>query len=111
MKLYNKVGDELYILYHYKEGLETGDSLLIWDGEARRGLLSYVIGHEFITVSGILDELIKREIVEKEYNIMEYSSEELSKLLSGVSSLKIAKAKIIMEVKDGEVTFWSGWIP
>ena len=111
MKLYNKVGDELYILYHYKEGLETGDSLLIWDGEARRGLLSYVIGHEFITVSGMLDELIKREIVEKEYNIMEYSSEELSKLLSGVSSLKIAKAKIIMEVKDGEVTFWSGWIP
>jgi len=111
MKLYNKVGDELYIIYHYDEDIETGDTLLIWDEREGRGLLAYVISHEFITLEGTLDELIKNELIEHTFKVFEYGEKFSSQLLGDISNMKIAKAKIRMEIKDDKIDFWSGWIP
>ena len=111
MKLYNKYRDELFILYHYEESLETGDSLLIWDEDAERGLIALITSHELLGSGGVLDELARQVLAEHTFALEEHMDDQLKKLMSDMFNLKIAKAKIRMEIKDGNIGFWSGWIP
>ena len=110
MKLYDKRGDELYILYHYSEELETGDTLLIWDDRYDRGLLAYVVSHEYITTMNVLEELVKLELSEYSGGESEAINQE-GHSLEALSMVKIAKAKIRMEISRGMLTLWTGWIP
>lgn len=98
MMLFDKHGDELYILYKYDEKIETGDTLLVWDEREERGLLAYVIGHEYLASNKILEELV-------------YKSPEYSRKDEALISMRIAKAKIRMEINRNIITFWTGWIP
>ena len=111
MKLYNKYRDDLLILYHYEESLETGDSLLIWDEDVKRGLIVLITSHELLGSGGVLDELARQVLAEHTFELKEYMDDQLKSLINDMFNLKMAKAKIRMEIKDNKIGFWSGWVP
>jgi|Deesub1362B_J571_1020462.scaffolds.fasta_scaffold01142_4 hypothetical protein len=111
MKLFRKIRDEVWIIYHYEEELEVGDNLLIIEKDEDRGLIALVVEQELINLPGILEDVIRTEMFERSYLIEEYIDEDIKSTLSDVSNIKLAKAKIKMEYRNGELYPWTGWTP
>jgi len=114
LQVFNKVGDEIILVYHPKESVEVGENLRIVDKEASRGIVVQVIEQNLVDLPGILEDAVRRESLTK-VTVVERTPSEAEKYVVDVRNMKFARAKIRKELRllEGaeKLEPWSGWTP
>jgi hypothetical protein len=113
MQVYQKVGDEVILLYNpSKEEVIVGENLLIADNSRKRAILVQVFEQNLVELPGILEELIRKESLAG-IKVQAKSPEEYQKFAVDLKNMKFARARIRKEVdlNKNEILDWSGWIP
>jgi len=110
MEVLTKKGDELLIVYHPSEKIEVGSSLIVKDNETGRGLLIQVIEDNLVDLPGILEDIVRKVAVTR-LEITEHTPAEFKGPYMDIQNMKVARAKIRKEIKEDELTPWSGWCP
>lgn len=115
MEMFRKLGDEVILIYNPRlENVEIGQNIKIMDKAVKRGIIVQVIEQSLVDLTGILEDIVRRESI-GEQKVTEYTSPEYIKYSLDVKNMKFARAKVRKEVTilDGEEDLlpWSGWIP
>jgi len=114
MNILTVEGNIVTLIYNPgKESVEVGDNIVILDRGDRRGVLVQVIEISVPELPGILLELMRREASTRVPEA--HGSQMLDNYKKAVEGMKLARARIMMEVKqrDGELVFerWRGYVP
>jgi len=115
MQMFRKIGDEVILVYNPRhESVEVGENIKITDEKRNRGLLVQVIDQSLVDLTGILEDIVREESIEK-MRIEEHAPPEYEKYRLDVKNMKFARAKIRKELKISEgnenIVDWTGWIP
>lgn len=113
MQVYQKVGDEVILLYNpSKEEVIVGENLLIADNTKKKGILVQVFEQNLVELPGILEELIRKESL-AQMRVQEHIPEGYQKFTVDLKNMKFARARIRKEVdlNKEEILDWSGWVP
>jgi len=113
MQVYQKIGDEVILLYNpSKEEVIVGENLLIADNSRKKGILVQVFEQNLVELPGILEELIRKESL-AEMKVQEHVPEGYQKFTVDLKNMKFARARVRKEVdlEKGEILDWSGWVP
>jgi len=115
MEMFRKIGDEVILVYNPRsESVEVGESIKILDENHGRGLIVQVIEQSLVDLTGILEDIIRRESI-GEVEVEEHIPQEYERYRLDVKNMKFARAKIRKEisVKNGEeiIGDWTGWVP
>jgi hypothetical protein len=96
-----------------KESVEVGDNIVILDRGDKRGVLVQVIEISVPELPGVLLEIVRREASLKAPEA--HGPKEFGDYKRAVEGTKLAKARIMMEVKQVEdkLAFekWTGYVP
>jgi hypothetical protein len=113
MQIYQKVGDEIILLYNpSKEEVIVGENLLIVDNSRMKGILVQVFEQNLVEIPGILEELIRKES-SAQIRVQEHAPGEIQKFAIDLKNMKFARTRVRKEVDliKGEILDWSGWVP
>jgi hypothetical protein len=113
MQVYQKIGDEVILLYNpSKEEVIVGENLLIADSSRKKGILVQVFEQNLVELPGILEELIRKESL-AEMKVQEHVPEGYQKFTVDLKNMKFARARVRKEVdlSKEEILDWSGWVP
>jgi len=113
--MFRKFGDEVVVIYNPRvDKLEVGQTLRVFDKAEKRGLLVQVIEQNLVDLSGILEDIVRRESL-GEVTMIKHEPPEYAKYHIDVKNMKFARAKIRKEIRvsDGSeaILDWTGWIP
>ena len=113
--MFRKIGDEVILVYNPRhDRVEVGENVRIIDEKSKRGLLAQIIEQSLVDLTGILEDIIRAESIEK-MSIEEHIPSEYEKYKLDVKNMKFARAKIRKELRindeNEEIVDWTGWIP
>lgn len=113
--MFRKIGDEVILVYNPRhESVEVGENIKIADEPRERGLIVQVIEQSLVDLTGILEDIIRTESIER-IKIEEHAPPEYEKYRLDVKNMKFARAKIRkeLEIKESqeEIVDWTGWVP
>jgi len=113
--MFRKIGDEVILVYNPRhDSVEVGENVKIIDEKIKRGLLVQIIEQSLVDLTGILEDIVRAESIEK-MNIEEHVPPEYEKYRLDVKNMKFARAKIRKELKisdeNEEIVDWTGWVP
>uniref|UniRef100_A0A7C4FDZ2 Uncharacterized protein n=1 Tax=Thermofilum pendens TaxID=2269 RepID=A0A7C4FDZ2_THEPE len=114
MNILTVEGNMVTLVYNPgKESVEVGDNIVILDRGDKRGVLVQVIEISVPELPGILLEIVRREASLKAP--VTHGLQEFGDYKRAVEGTKLAKARIMMEVKqvEGKLVFerWTGYVP
>lgn len=107
MQLFRKIGDELIIVYGPTESVEVGETLKLEEGE--RGIIAQVIESSLLDLPGILEEVVRSEIIEE--GNREIGSGDFALYSTRMRNMRFARCKIRKEIQKGEIVDWTGYSP
>lgn len=115
MQMFRKIGDEVVLIYNpRREKVEVGENIKILDEKEGRGLLVQVIEQNLVDLTGILEDIIRIESMER-ISFEEHAPPEYRTYTFDVKNMKFARAKIRKELKVSdqveEIVDWTGWVP
>lgn len=115
MEMFRKIGDEVILVYNPRsESVEVGESIKILDENHGRGMIVQVIEQSLVDLTGILEDIIRRESI-GEAEVEERIPQEYERYRLDVKNMKFARAKIRKEItlQNGEeiIGDWTGWVP
>ena len=115
MQMFRKIGDEVVLIYNpRREKVEVGENIKIIDEKEGRGLLVQVIEQNLVDLTGILEDIIRIESMER-ISSHEHAPPEYGRYTFDVKNMKFARAKIRKELRVSdqveEVVDWTGWVP
>jgi len=113
--MFRKTGDEVILIYTpRRETVEVGQNIKIIDQPRKRGLLVQIIEQSLVDLTGILEDIVRTESIEKA-KIEEHTTPEYTKYHLDVKNMKLARAKIRKEIQiqngQEKIVDWTGWIP
>ncbi len=115
MRVLAKKGDEVLLVYSPGESVEVGENIEIIEEGESRGILVQVIEENLLDLPGILEDIVRHEVLSSSVEIVEKASKPIEKLVVDVKNMKIARAKIRKEIRisggGAELRSWSGWTP
>jgi hypothetical protein len=94
MKVFDKRGDEMFILFGPDEKLKVGDCLDVG------GIVVQVIDIQYANLPGILEHLLRRSLLEK-MKTQEDAQPEIAGALDALTDYKLAVAKIRGTLRNG----------
>jgi uncharacterized protein len=107
MQLFRKIGDELIVVYAPTESVEVGDILKAEEGN--RGVLAQVIESSLLDLPGILEEVVRSEIIEE--SVKTVGSTDYGMYSAQIRNMRFARCKIAKEIVEGSIVDWSGYSP
>ena len=115
MQMFRKIGDEVVLIYNpRREKVEVGENIKILDEKEGRGLLVQVIEQNLVDLTGILEDIIRIESMER-MSFEEHAPPEYRRYTFDVKNMKFARAKIRKELRVSdqveEIVDWTGWVP
>lgn len=113
--MFRKVGDEVVLIYNPRlEDVEVGQNIRIFDPTRNRGLIVQVIEESLVDLTGILEDIVRRESI-GELKVSEHAPTDYGKYKLDVRNMKFARAKIRKEIevegKEENLVDWTGWVP
>jgi len=111
MNVLKKYGNEITIIFRPSEQLEVGENLILTDRYTNRGLIVQVIEENLVDLPGILEDVVRKEAISERIKIDNLTSTEANNLASDIANMRLARAKIRKEIRNGEILPWMGWTP
>jgi DNA helicase HerA-like ATPase len=112
MKLYKKDGNVLQIISFPKENIDKGDYLLIDDNYPNKSLIVQVIGIQFASIPGVLEELL-RTFPNDDGNFIgeEFDPLEIAPYTMYIQDTRILICKIRATLYNNSITPSTSWLP
>jgi len=113
--MFRKIGDEVILVYNPRhDSVEVGENVKIMDEKNKRGLLVQIIEQSLVDLTGILEDIVRSESIER-MSVEEHVPPEYEKYRLDVKNMKFARAKIRKELRTNgeneEIVDWTGWVP
>lgn len=110
MKLLQKKGDEVLLLSAPHEEVELGEYLSVGDGSPN-SLIVQVYEQSYLEYPGMLEELVREEIVESLGEGAEQDPLEIKNFNQLLKDLKLVRCKVRGVLSNGRLQLEAGWLP
>ncbi|MER3601515.1 MAG: hypothetical protein C4339_02225 [Nitrososphaerota archaeon] len=110
MKLLQKRGDEVLLLCSPREEVSLGEYLSVSDGGGR-ALIVQAYEQSYLEYPGMLEELVREEIVESLGQGEERDPLEIRNFNQLLRDLKLVRCKVRGVLSGGRLSLEAGWLP